>query len=68
MYVPAMAAQLNIGVWFPNWGGKAPWSESSVSIASVKVWQFDDPGDVRGILTDDIPPNMDEKGAPLKRK
>lgn len=54
-----MAAQLNIGVWFPQWAGKAPWSESSISIASVKVWQFDDAGDVRGILVDDISSNID---------
>ncbi len=66
-FVPVMAAQLSIGVWFPGWGGASPWAESQVSIASVKVWQFDDPGDVRGILTDDVPANMDPKGNPLKR-
>ncbi len=54
-YVPAMAAQLNLGVWLPEWGGPAPWETASVSFASVKVWQYDDPGDVRGILTEDIP-------------
>jgi len=57
-YTPCLAAQLNIGVWFPGWGGVAPWAESSISIASVKVWQFDDPGDVRGILVDDIGDNI----------
>ena len=66
-FVPSMAAQLNIGAWFPGWGGAAPWSESSISIASVKVWQFDDPGDVRGILVDDIGSNMDEQGKPRSR-
>ena len=65
-FVPAMAAQLNIGVWFPGWGGAAPWEESSISVASVKVWQFDDEGDVRCILTEDITDNMDEQGNPLK--
>lgn len=63
-YVPVMAAQLNMGVWFPNWGGKAPWTASTISIASVKVWQFHDPGDVRGVLTKDISNNMDVSGRP----
>ena len=66
-WVPSMAAQLNIGVWFPEWGGQAPWAKSSISVASVKVWQYNDPGDVRGILTEDIPSNMNEQGVPLKR-
>ena len=65
-FVPAMAAQLNIGVWFPDWAGAAPWAESSISVASVKVWQFGDPGDVRGILTDNISDNMDAQGAPVE--
>ncbi len=66
-WVPSMAAQLNIGVWFPHWGGKAPWSESSMQISSVKVWEFNDAGDVRGILVDDIHDTMDATGAPIKR-
>ncbi len=66
-FVPAMAAQLNIGVWFPEWAGKAPWAESSASIASVRVWQCNDPGDVRGILVDDIDNNMDIQGTPNKK-
>lgn len=66
-YVPSMAAQLNIGVWFPEWAGKAPWSESSISIASVKVWQLYDEGDVRGILVEDIDNNMDKQGMPIKK-
>ncbi|HEV7279952.1 MAG TPA: glycoside hydrolase family 16 protein [Pirellulaceae bacterium] len=53
-FVPSMAAQLNLGIWLPEWAGPAPWNESSVSFASIRVWQFDDEGDVRGILTDDI--------------
>lgn len=63
-FVPAMAAQLNIGVWFPVWAGAAPWKESSISIASVRVWQFDDPGDIRNVLVDDIGDNMDLLGVP----
>ncbi len=66
-HVPAMAAQLNIGVWFPEWGGAAPWEESTISVASVKVWQFDDPGDVRDVLKEQIPDNMDAGGNPLRR-
>ena len=65
-FVPSMAAQLNIGVWFPKWGGTAPWKESSISVASVKVWQYNDEGDVRGVLTKDISSNMDEQGNPVK--
>lgn len=53
-YVPAMAGQLNLGVWLPAWGGPAPWKTARVSFASVKVWQYDDPGDVRGVITEDI--------------
>lgn len=67
VHVPAMAAQLNIGVWFPEWAGKAPWSRSSISIAAVKVWQYYDAGDVRGILVDDIGSNMDPNGVPVKQ-
>jgi hypothetical protein len=53
-YVPAMAAQLNLGVWLPDWAGPAPWKTATVSVASVKVWRFDDVGDVRGVLTENI--------------
>jgi hypothetical protein len=64
--VPAMAAQLNIGIWLPQWAGPAPWKTARASFASVKVWQFDDPGDVRGVITADIGNNFDEKGKPTK--
>jgi hypothetical protein len=57
-YLPAMAAQLTMGVWLPHWGGDAPWSTATVSFASVKVWQYDDPGDVRNVLTRDLPDNV----------
>ncbi|MAE18499.1 MAG: hypothetical protein QF755_06940 [Candidatus Peribacteraceae bacterium] len=66
-WVPSMAGQLNIGVWFPEWGGEEPWAESFISVASVKVWQYNDPGDVHGILTEDILSNMDQKGIPSTR-
>ena len=65
-FVPAMAAQLNLGVWLPQWAGPAPWETARVSFASVKVWQYDDPGDVRGVLIDDIPDNFDPEGRPLR--
>jgi hypothetical protein len=51
------AAQLTLGVWLPGWGGPAPWQTAQVSFGPVKIWQYDDPGDVRGILTEDVPPN-----------
>jgi len=66
-FVPAMAAQLNIGVWLPNWAGKAEWKTARVSFASVKIWQYDDPGDVRGILTADLDDNYDKSGNALKK-
>ena len=65
-FVPAMTGQLNIGVWLPKWAGAAPWKSCSVQFASIRVWQFDDPGDVKGILTEDITNNFDKGGNPLK--
>jgi hypothetical protein len=65
-YVPAMAAQLTLGIWLPDWAGPAPWQTATVSFASVKVWQYDDEGDVRGILTRDCPDNFDKDGRPLR--
>ncbi|HCS51269.1 glycoside hydrolase family 16 protein [Rubinisphaera sp.] len=61
-YVPVMAAQLNLGIWLPEWAGPAPWQTSQVSIASVKVWQYDNPGDVHGVLVDDITNNFGPDG------
>lgn len=66
-FVPAHAAQLNLGVWFPKWAGAAPWQTSSASFASVKIWEYDDPGDVRNILTQDITNNMNQEGIPIKQ-
>ena len=65
-FVPAMAAQLKLGIWLPKWGGPAPWETSRASFASVKVWQYDDPGDVRGVLTEDISDSFDSEGRPLR--
>jgi hypothetical protein len=62
--VPSMTAQLNIGIWLPPWAGPAPWKTASVSFASIKIWQYDDAGDVRGILVDDLNSNFDAKGKP----
>ena len=53
-FVPSMAAQLNLGVWLPDWAGAAPWKTARISFASIKVWQYGDEGGVRGILVDDI--------------
>ena len=66
IFVPAMAAQLNLGVWLPDWAGPAPWKTARVSYASVKVWQYDDPGDVRGVLIDAIGDSFDKDGRPLR--
>lgn len=67
-FVPAHAAQLNLGVWFPKWAGAAPWQSSSASFASIKIWQYQDPGDIRNILTEDITNNMNSAGTPIKPK
>jgi hypothetical protein len=65
-YVPAMAAQLNLGIWLPEWAGPAPWETAEVRFASVRVWQYDDPGDVRGVLVDDIDDNFRPDGQRLR--
>lgn len=59
IFVPCMAAQLNLGIWLPDWAGKAPWSTSSVRFASIRIWPSHDPGDVTGILIDDITNNIE---------
>lgn len=64
-WVPAMAAQLNLGVWLPNWAGPARWKKAEVRFASVRVWQFDDEGDVRGVLSGNLQDNFDKAGRPL---
>lgn len=64
--IPCMAAQLTLGIWLPNWGGPAPWKTSTVSFGPVKVWQYHDPGDVRGVLTDDLKDNFDPEGRPIR--
>lgn len=65
-FVPAMAAQLNLGVWLPEWAGPAPWKTARVSFRSVRIWQFDDPGDVRGVIRDDIGNNFDAQGREIR--
>lgn len=65
-YVPVMAGQLNLGVWLPKWAGPAPWKTAQVTFASVKVWQYDDSGDVRGVLTEDISNNFAPDGTELR--
>jgi hypothetical protein len=62
VFVPSMAAQLNLGIWLPKWAGPAPWKTAHLRIASVKIWQFNDPGDVRGVIKTDISNSFDKKG------
>ncbi|WP_052572896.1 glycoside hydrolase family 16 protein [Haloferula sp. BvORR071] len=66
-FVPSMAAQLNLGIWLPGWGGPAPWKQSSASFASVKIWQYNDEGDVRGVITENITDNYAADGSALKK-
>lgn len=65
-FVPSMAAQLTLGIWLPKWAGPAMWKTSGVRFASVKVWQYDDAGDIRGVLTENVPDNFDTEGKPIK--
>jgi hypothetical protein len=65
-FVPCMAAQLTLGVWLPNWGGPAPWKSASVSFGPVRVWQYQDSGDVRGVLTEDLKDTFDPQGHPRR--
>lgn len=64
--VPCMAAQLTLGVWLPNWGGPAAWKSARIAFGPVKVWQYQDPGDVRGVLTDDLKDTFDPEGRPRR--
>lgn len=57
LYVPSMAAQLTMGIWLPAWAGSAPWKHSRASFSSIRIWQFHDQGDVRGIITQNITNN-----------
>jgi hypothetical protein len=65
-FVPCMAAQLTLGVWLPNWGGPAPWKTAPVSFGPIRIWQYGDAGDVRGVLTEDLKDNFGPDGAPRK--
>lgn len=64
--VPGMAAQLTLGIWLPHWAGPARWKTAGVSFASIRVWQYDNEGDVRGILTGDLKDNFRPDGSPVK--
>ncbi len=57
-FVPSMAAQLTLGVWLPEWGGPAPWKVAEVAFGPVRVWQYNDPGDVRGVIVSDVADNF----------
>lgn len=66
-FVPSMAAQLTVGIWLPGWAGPADWETAEVSFSNIRIWEFYDEGDVRGILTGNVPDNFDATGQPLKR-
>ena len=61
-FVPAMSGQLNLGAWLPKWAGPAPWKTAAVHFARVRIWQYGDPGDVFGVLTEDITNNFGKDG------
>ena len=65
-FVPSMGAQLNVGVWLPEWAGEAPWKTAGVRFGRIRVWQYGDPGDVIGVMKDDITNNFDKGGQPVK--
>ncbi|QIF04226.1 hypothetical protein [Roseimicrobium sp. ORNL1] len=64
--VPTIAAQLSLGIWLPDWAGPAPWQESRATFGTIRVWQYHDEGDVRGLLTNDQPDNFKPSGEPIK--
>jgi hypothetical protein len=64
-FVPCIAAQLSLGVWLPDWAGPAPWKVSRVGFGRIRVWQYGDEGDVKGLLTNDQPDNIAKDGSRL---
>lgn len=65
-FVPAMAAQLSVGMWLPDWGGKAPWSRAKMSISSIKISPLNDKGDCFGFLNEDLKDNFNIYGEKIK--
>lgn len=65
-FVPSMTGQLNLGMWLPEWAGSAAWKTAVIRFGTIKVWQYDDPGDVKGVLTEDITNNFDAAGKAVK--
>lgn len=65
-FVPCIAAQLSLGVWLPDWAGPAPWQTSQVTFGPVRIWQYNDEGDVKGLLKNDQPNNIGKDGDLLK--
>lgn len=65
-FVPCIAAQLSLGVWLPDWAGPAPWKVSRVSFDRVRIWQYNDEGDVKGLLKNDQPDNIGTDGDLMK--
>jgi len=63
--VPSMAAQLNLGIWLPDWAGPAEWKTAESRFSSIRIWQYNDAGDLHNILTEDITDNFDPLGNPL---
>lgn len=64
-WVPAMSAQLTMGIWLPDWAGPADWKTASMKIASVKVWQYGDEGDVFGVMKGRTPDSFAKDGKPF---
>jgi hypothetical protein len=67
-FVPCIAAQLSLGVWLPDWAGPAPWQVSRVSFGPVRVWKYNDEGDVKGLISNDQPDNIGKDGDLMKTK
>jgi hypothetical protein len=66
-WVPALSAQLTLGIWLPQWAGPADWASSAVRFAAVRVWQYGDPGDALGVLRDNITDSFDRAGNRLPK-
>lgn len=46
--------------------GYPGWKVAYIRFDEIKVRQYDNPGDVKGVLTEDIGNNFDEAGNPVK--
>lgn len=44
--IPAVAARLAIGGWFPSWAGTPNWSETKIYISEITITPYHEKGDI----------------------